>query len=576
MSSPGWPTNRFPSSPSRGTSDFVAGENGIALVFGSTVAAVVVLCGSIAWIWLESSRVESLRLAAQSKVDAAGIAAKDSDLAKATTLLREALGQVQAESKLTQLRETIQGNLDYVGRLQAAAEQARLAELRTKTSRLLEEAQQATNTARDFAHARTLLTEAVTLLAKETSLAELHRQAQSLLADVNQSLAEQSEVDAAKAQLAKFMATVEQVRVHGSNLSGQDSTDDLREARKLGLAGLELFAIDFKQTEKLDPRLTLIGPDAIETWRSGAFELLFTVAQVEINLANRDQPAEFQRAAQRSLDRLQEADHLGRTSPVVAALKAQLLESLGKTEEAQAALKEMATIPARTRFDHFFLGEMDRLRHDYKSALSHYQDALQVAPDDFWSLNMIGYCHLYSQDTAAATAAYTACIARRPKVFWPYVVRGYAFGELKQYEKAQRDFDKALELEPQSYHVFLNRGVVFLKKKDYAAARADFVKAGVLRPDLAGPHENLADLSRLLGRELAISDAPDGVIRANAEFQTSLAELTKAISLSPQQASLYHARNDPCCLERRDGGDRRFSTSDPAISQSPSPSGQFA
>jgi len=513
-----------------------------ALVFGSTVAAVVVLCGSIAWIWLESSRVESLRLAAQSKVDAAGIAAKDSDLAKATTLLREALGQVQAESKLTQLRETIQGNLDYVGRLQAAAEQARLAELRTKTSRLLEEAQQATNTARDFAHARTLLTEAVTLLAKETSLAELHRQAQSLLADVNQSLAEQSEVDAAKAQLAKFMATVEQVRVHGSNLSGQDSTDDLREARKLGLAGLELFAIDFKQTEKLDPRLTLIGPDAIETWRSGAFELLFTVAQVEINLANRDQPAEFQRAAQRSLDRLQEADHLGRTSPVVAALKAQLLESLGKTEEAQAALKEMATIPARTRFDHFFLGEMDRLRHDYKSALSHYQDALQVAPDDFWSLNMIGYCHLYSQDTAAATAAYTACIARRPKVFWPYVVRGYAFGELKQYEKAQRDFDKALELEPQSYHVFLNRGVVFLKKKDYAAARADFVKAGELRPDLAGPHENLADLSRLLGRELAISDAPDGVIRANAEFQTSLAELTKAISLSPQQASLYHAR----------------------------------
>ncbi len=539
------------------------------LVFSSSVAVIVIVCGSVAWNWLESSRVESLRLAAQSKVDAARIATKDSELAKATTLLTEALGQVRAESKLTQLRDGIQSDLDNVARLQAAAERARLAELRTKAARLLDDAQQATDTAKDFAQARTLLTEAVTLLTNETSLADLHRQAQSRLADVNQSLAQQSEVDAAKAQLAKFTATVEQVRVHGSNLSGQDSMDDLREAYKLGLAGMETFAIDFEQSETLDPRLTLLGPDAIETWRGGEFELLFTVAQAEINLAIKDQPAEVRTAAQRGLDRLRDADRLGRTSPAVAALKAELLDHLGKTEEAQAALKEMATIPARTRFDHYYLGELARLRHDYKSALTHYRDALQVDPNDYWSLNMIGYCHLYSADAAAATAAYTACIARRPDVFWPYVVRGYAFGELKQYEQAQRDFDKALELEPQSYHVFLNRGVVYLKQRNYAAARADFVKAAELRPDLSGPHEDLADLSRILGRELATSDAPDGVIRAAAEFQTSLAELTKALPLSPQQASLYHAR-----------GMIRVALSDPAaaiddfqraIRQSPNP-----
>ena len=512
------------------------------LVFSSSVAVIVIGCGSVAWSWLESSRIEILRLAAQSKVDAARTATKDSDLAKATTLLTEARGQVRAESKLTQLRDGIQSDLDNVARLQAAAERERLAELRTKTSRLLDDAQQATDTAKDFALARTLLTEAVTLLSKETSLADLHRQAQSRLADVNQSLAQQSEVDAAKAQLAKFTATVEQVRVHGSNLSGQDSMDDLREAHKLGLAGIEMFAIDFEQAETLDPRLTLLGPDAIETWRDGAFELLFTVAQAEINLAIKDQPAEVRTAAQRGLDRLHNAIRLGRTSPAVAALKAELLDHLGNTEESRSALKEMATIPARTRFDHYYLGELARLRHNYKSALTHYRDALQVDPDDYWSLNMIGYCHLYSQDAAAATAAYTACIARRPDVFWPYVVRGYAFSELKLYEQAQRDFDKALELDPQSYHVFLNRGVVFLKQRDYTAARADFVKAAELRPDLSGPHEDLADLSRILGRELATSSTPDGVIRAAAEFQTSLAELTKAIPLTPQQASLYHAR----------------------------------
>lgn len=512
------------------------------LVHSSGVAVGVTLAIGVTWSLLESQRVEGLRLAAHSKVQVAQTATEQADYGKANSLLTEALGQVQAEAKLAQLRDDIQDDLDNVARLQAAAERERVAELRTKATRLLDDAQQATETANDFAQARTLLTEAVTLLAKETSLADLHRQAHSRLAEVNQALAQQSEVEAAKALLAKFVATVEQVRVHGSNLSGEDSMDDFREAHQLGLAGLEMFDIDFEQPDKLDARLTLLGPAAIESWKDGAFELLFTVAQAEANLAVKDQPADVQAAARRSLDRLSNAERLGRTSPAVASLKADLLDRLGQTDEAQAALKQMAETPAHTRFDHFFLGELARLRHNYDAALTHYQDALQVDPDDYWSLNMIGYCHLHSQRASAAAAAYTACIARRPDVFWPYVVRGYAFSELKQYEPAQRDFDKALELAPQSYHVFLNRGVVFLKQKDYDAARADFNKAAELRPDLSAPHENLADLSRIRGRELATSDAPDGVVRAAAEFQTALAELTKALPLSPQQATLYHAR----------------------------------
>lgn len=514
------------------------------LVHSIGVAAVVLLAVGGAWTGIESNRINGLRLAAHSKIRAAQSATKQADFGKANSLLTEALGQVQAETKLVELRNYIQNDLDNVARLQAAAERERLAELRTKAARLLDDAKQATDTAKDFAQARTLLTEAVTLLVKESALTDLHRQAQSRLAEVNQALAQQSEVEAAKTLLAKFVATVEQVRVHGSNLSGEDSMDDLREARKLGLTGLELFAIDFEEPEKLDARLKLLGPEAIETWRDGAFELLFTVAQAEAALADKDQPPEVQMTAQHSLDRLRDAERLGRTSPAVASLKADLLDRLGKTEEAQAARKERETIPARTRFDHFSLGELARQRHDYDTALSHYQDALQIDPDDYWSLNMIGYCHLHSQRAAAAAAAYTACIARRPDVHWPYVVRGYAFSELKQYEQAHRDFDKALELAPQSqsHHAFLNRGVAFLKQKNYDAARADFNQAAELRPDLSAPHEDLADLSRIRGRELATSDAPDGVVRAAAEFQTALAELTKALQLSPQQATLYHAR----------------------------------
>ena len=272
------------------------------LVHSAGAAAVVFVAVSGAWIGIESNRIEGLRLAARSKIRAAQTATEQSDFVKANSLLTEALGQVQSESKLASLRDDIQADLDNVARLLAAAERERVTELRTKAARLLEDAQQATDTAKDLAQARTLLTEAVTLLAKESSLAELHRRAASQLAEVNQALAQQSEVDAAKAQLAKFTATVEQVRVHGSNLSGEDSIDDFREAHKLGLAGLEMFAIDFEQPDALDPRLTLLGPKAIESWRDGAFELQFIVAQAEATLAIKDQPADVQKGAQRSLE----------------------------------------------------------------------------------------------------------------------------------------------------------------------------------------------------------------------------------------------------------------------------------
>lgn len=512
------------------------------LVFSSSTAALVLVIGWGAWSFLESNRVGQLRLAAQSKVDDARDATKSADLAKATTLLTEALGQVRAESALTLLRDRIQSDLDNVARLQAAAERERIADLRTKTARLFDDARQAIETAKDFAQARTLLTEAVTLLANETSLAELHRQAQSQLAEVNQSLADHSEVIAAKAQLAKFNESVEQVRIFGSRLSGEDSIDDLRQAHKLGLETLQLFAYDADHPEQFDPRLTLLGPAVQMKWRDAMFELLFTIAQAEINLATKDQPDDLKAAASQCLSRIHEAEQLGRVSPALATLKADVFFLLGQQTQMDAALKEAEQAPAKTRFDHFSLGEMARRRHDNEAAMRHYQSALQLDPDDFWSLYMIGECDFREGRANAAVTTFTACIARRPALLLPYVLRGFAFGELQAYEFADHDFDKALELDPNSYAAFLNRGIYFLKKPDFEKAKADFTKAAELRPDLSAPHENLADLSRIRGRQWAASDAPDGVVRAAAEFQTSLAELTKALPMSPQQATLYHAR----------------------------------
>ena len=134
---------------------------------------------SIGWTFAESRRIEGLRLAAQAKVDEAHAMTEPAELPKANTLLTEALGQVRAEANLAQLRERIQSDLENIARLIAAAERERLVELRGKVARLLDDAKVAGDTNQGYDQANTFLTEAVTLLANEPSLVDLHRQAQS-------------------------------------------------------------------------------------------------------------------------------------------------------------------------------------------------------------------------------------------------------------------------------------------------------------------------------------------------------------------------------------------------------------
>lgn len=515
------------------------------LVHSGGVAAVVLLAGGGAWMGIESNRVGGLRLAAHSKIRAAQTATEQADFSKANSLLTEALGQVQAETKLVELRNYIQNDLDNVARLQAAAERERIAELRTKAARLLDDAQQATDTAKDFAQARTLLTEAVTLLAKETALADLHRQAQSRLAEVNQTLAQQAEVDAAKAQFAKFTEAVEQVRVFGGDLSGEDSVDDLREARKYGIEAIGLFEIDFQQPDQLDHRLKLLGPEAVAAWHSGLAELLVTIAQAETNLAIKDQPQDVEAAAQRSLERLEQAEQLGLTNRAGLLLKADLLATLRQDEAAEQTLAKAESLPATTRLDHYLLGDRARRTRQFSAAILHLQDALRVDPDDFWSLNLLGVCHQTQGDSAAAAAHFTACIARRPNVVWPYLSRAVAFAGQKQFENAHRDFARALELSPRNYEVHLNRGFVYRLQGDVDSAKQDFTTAAELRPDLAAPYVNLAEVCVYHAEQLVQSDnSPKGVLLAKAEVQTALAELTKAIPFAPQQGRIYQLRGE--------------------------------
>lgn len=511
-------------------------------VFSSGAAAVMLFVSLTGWSWIEGARIERLRSAVASKTADARSAIEASDFAKANSLLTEAIGQVQAEPKLASVRADIQNQINDVARMQQAAEHERIAVVRLKVEQSLDEAQQAINDKQDFTQAKVLLTEVVTALASESALKELRQRALSQLEVVNRALTRQLEVAIAQTQLAKFVAAVEQTRVFGGNLSGEDSIDDLREARKHGLSALDLFEFDAEQPDKLDARLKLLGDDATQKWRTGVFELLVTIAQAEINLAVKDKVDDVHAAAERSLQFVNRAEQLGLVSQPALMLRAELHNLLGQDDQAKLASAKAETVAPHSRLDHFLLGERSRLQRKFDEALSHFQNALRVDPDDFWSLNMIGLCHYQAGRPAAASAGYTASISRRPELIWPYIVRGLVFGDLKQFDNAQHDFEKALTLDPQSYHVFLNRGVVAVMQKKFSEARADFERAAQLKPDQAAPYINLAEVGLQQGIEYAASQDAATNLRAAAEYEKALVALTKAVEISPQQATIYFFR----------------------------------
>ncbi len=489
-----------------------------------SASLVVLFLGIALWQWSAANRIDRTRIAVRAKVADAYSAIAKSEFEKAGGLIKTASDLVAAEPALASEREGIQSALDS-----AEEKQAHLADIQNKVKLDRAEVQHAINDQQDFPQAKIILTRMEAQLASEPSLADLHQQVRSQLDAVN--------------QFEKFNNEVEQARIFGGNISGDESLDDIRESKRHALAALEIFETDGDQPEKVGSQLRSLGDKSIAKWRDGMQEVLVTLAYLETKLAIRDDRAELQKAARLSLGHLQRAERLGFSSQPMWFLRADLFGLLNQPDEAQTARRTAETLTPKTRLDHYLLGEFKRGQGNYKAALSHFEDALQADPNDFWSLNMLGLCNFQMGEFKAVIPSCTACIARRPNFDWPYLARGVAFGKLNEFTKAHQDIEKSLELKPQSYHAHLNRGVIHAYEKNYEAARADFMQASRLKLDQAAPYINLAAIGLERANQLLNdSQKPNASVLANIELQQANVALTAAIERSPQQAAIYSFR----------------------------------
>ncbi|MBN3992664.1 MAG: tetratricopeptide repeat protein [Nostoc sp. NMS2] len=146
--------------------------------------------------------------------------------------------------------------------------------------------------------------------------------------------------------------------------------------------------------------------------------------------------------------------------------------------------------------DFISLGGAKADKGDYKGAIAHYNQALQINPNN-------------------------------PDAYYR---RGAAYNELKDYPAAFKDFEQVIRLTPKNAIAYAYRGFVRMNLKDYQGALADGEKAISLNDDPKSRTSALA-YAVLAAAHLNLND-----------YQRSLADVDQVIQRLPNQPEGYNLR----------------------------------
>lgn len=123
---------------------------------------------------------------------------------------------------------------------------------------------------------------------------------------------------------------------------------------------------------------------------------------------------------------------------------------------------------------------------DYQGALSKYNEAMQISPNNKNARRNVETIYSYWQNSEQAMADYNKAIEQNPRSSDAHRNRGMFYFYLSDYENAIKDFDKAISLNPQNARYYFDRGYIYYYyKENNEQALKDFTKAIQLSPNEA-------------------------------------------------------------------------------------------
>jgi tetratricopeptide (TPR) repeat protein len=198
-------------------------------------------------------------------------------------------------------------------------------------------------------------------------------------------------------------------------------------------------------------------------------------------------------------------------------------------------------------------GETYRLAGRYDEALGEFGRALELDPEDSWALDSRGRTYFALHRYDEALADFDRALARDPEDAWTVGSRGQAYLALDRYDEALADFDRAVALAPESGWTVASRGETYRLAGRYDEALADFDRAVARDPEDAWAlgtrgqaylaldryDEALADLDRAIelepGYAWAIADRGE-TYRMLDRYEEALIDFNRAIDSDPDYA----------------------------------------
>jgi tetratricopeptide (TPR) repeat protein len=343
-----------------------------------------------------------------------------------------------------------------------------------------------------------------------------------------------------------FLRKRDQAFLHETRFTGLDLLSNQGETRRWAKAALAVFAAPGPgDSWTLGPLPAILSPQEKDEVKEGCYELLLVLAEAV------DEPGQGLRFLDQAARLLPatHAYHLRR-----AACLARRGDAAGAERERQRAER----LPAATAFDHFLAGEERYRRREWSTAIGHFDAALQLQPDHFWShcLAAIGCVNL--GQFREAKVRLNACLRREPRFAWLYVLRGFASTRIAasirdaaekqkhevsssrlradadlQFQAAEKDFRLATELlqsEPNQelrYALLVNHGLLGLERRDWDQAKARLLAA-----------------IQLNGRQWEAFTALAEVYQRRGQPDEAIAQYGRAIDLKPDWSALYRGRAD--------------------------------
>ena len=198
------------------------------------------------------------------------------------------------------------------------------------------------------------------------------------------------------------------------------------------------------------------------------------------------------------------------------------------------------------------LGNIFYIKGEFELAIKHYQTAITINPNKRWTsviAQTLGFVYQENkQDVDSAISAYQTAYMLTPDDIDIYINMGSAFYDKEDYDNALAIYRKALELAPNNAKIHCNLGFLYWGKGDTEQALQEYELAIANDKNYAIAHNNLGVIYLDdLGRVQRSIELFKNAIQANPNYALAyfnLARATTIIGDKIEAAKLYQISQD--------------------------------